>query len=48
MLSNPTFWVLISTAIFVGAAVYMGAAKAVTAAMGKIGGSCMECHEAHR
>ncbi len=37
MLSNPTFWVLISTAIFVGVAVYMGAAKAVAAALDKRG-----------
>lgn len=37
MLSNPTFWVLISTAIFIGLAVYMGAAKAVTAALDKRG-----------
>ena len=37
MLSNPTFWVLISTAIFVGVAIYMGGAKAVTAALDKRG-----------
>lgn len=37
MLSNPTFWVLIATAIFVGLAIYMGAAKAVTAALDKRG-----------
>lgn len=37
MLSNPTFWVLIATAIFVGVAIYMGGAKAVTAALDKRG-----------
>ncbi len=37
MLSNPTFWVLIATAIFVGLAIYMGAAKAVAAALDKRG-----------
>ena len=37
MLSNPTFWVLIATAIFVGVAVYMGGAKAVTTALDKRG-----------
>lgn len=37
MLQNPTFWVLIATAIFVGLAIYMGAAKAVTAALDKRG-----------
>jgi F-type H+-transporting ATPase subunit b len=37
MLTNPTFWVLIATAIFLGLAIYMGAAKAVTAALDKRG-----------
>jgi F-type H+-transporting ATPase subunit b len=33
MLSNPTFWVAVSTAIFVFLALKMGAAKAVTGAL---------------
>lgn len=35
--TNPEFWVMIATAIFVGIAIYMGAAKAVTAALDKRG-----------
>lgn len=35
--TNPEFWVMIATAIFVGIAIYMGAAKAVTGALDKRG-----------
>lgn len=33
MLSNPTFWVLVSTVLFIGLAIKMGAAKALTGAL---------------
>lgn len=33
MLSNPTFWVAVSTVIFIGLALKMGAASAVTSAL---------------